>query len=679
MKRILTLLFIAFATSAAAKAHSPFTLVSSEKKTIKAADVVAIEKGQTPGARSGTQLAFTQSDLRLVIFTGPEDDMLSYRIQGMRNPTLVVPAGVTMRILFVNVDGEMRHDVRFAHMQPPFDVAPAIDESAGSTRLTAKAEDGAIQAEEIVIKANSNGQYVYFCSVRTHAQGGMWGNIAVGVQPGADVKPPEKTEHVHSADEDHDHPNAKPATSPPPSGHDGHVMPKATPTPSGHEGHTMPKATPTPSAHDGHATPAASPTPHAHGGDAMDHSKSMSSTVDINDPMNREGSGTAWLPDSTPMHAYTRMYKDGGMLMLMGSAFLRYTQVGSTRDISASGKGGRARVDAPNMFMAMYSRPLSSKSQLGLRVMASLDPVTQRGYGYPLLYQSGELFKGEPIHDRQHPHDFISELAASYSYKTAENQSFFIYGGIVGEPALGPAMFLHRPSGANNPDAPIGHHWQDASHITWGVITGGYNFGKFKVEASAFNGTEPDENRWAFDKPKLDSFSGRFSFNPTKDLSLQFSHGYLKKPERAEPDLDHMHRTTASAIYNKNFSETKNWASSFVWGQNYKEGAATNSFLFESDYSFGKNAVFGRIERVQKDGHELVLDHDDPIHNNVFWVGAYSIGYVRDIIQNKGIDVGLGGMATFNSNPAALVPYYGGTKHSGFQFFLRFRPSKMKH
>ncbi|MES2766139.1 MAG: LOG family protein, partial [Bacteroidota bacterium] len=42
------------------------------------------------------------------------------------------------------------------------------------------------------------------------------------------------------------------------------------------------------------------------------------------------------------------------------------------------------------------------------------------------------------------------------------------------EPALGPAMFLHRPSGANNPDAPISHHWQDASHITWGVITGGY-------------------------------------------------------------------------------------------------------------------------------------------------------------------------------------------------------------
>ena len=73
--------------------------------------------------------------------------------------------------------------------------------------------------------------------------------------------------------------------------------------------------------------------------------------------------------------------------------------------------------------------------------------------------------------------------------------------------ALGPPMFMHRPSALNNPDAPIGHHWQDASHKTRGVVTGGYSFGKFKIEASAFTGTEPDENRWAFDKLRLNSWS----------------------------------------------------------------------------------------------------------------------------------------------------------------------------
>ncbi|HBE82497.1 MAG TPA: hypothetical protein DDW24_06925, partial [Blastocatellia bacterium] len=178
-------------------------------------------------------------------------------------------------------------------------------------------------------------------------------------------------------------------------------------------GKPTPTPTPTPAAHHGHtATPTPTPTPHDHGGKggekkAEHGSHQMRSTIDIGDPMNREGSGTSWLPDSSPMHAYSKMYQDGGMLMLMGTGFLRYTQVGSDRDISVAGKGGRSRVSAPTMFMAMYSRPLSERSQLGLRVMASLDPAIERGWGYPLLYQSGELYRGEPIHDRQHPHDLI--------------------------------------------------------------------------------------------------------------------------------------------------------------------------------------------------------------------------------------------------------------------------------
>lgn len=690
MKTIAMLAFLALCLGANAYAHTAFTLVSSEKKQVGPADLAAHQKAQTLGKKEGSTLSFTQAEVRLVVTTGPDDDMLSYRIQGLRNPTLVIPAGATLRLLFINVDADMRHDMRFGHVTAPFGVAVEIEETAGTTKLPSRVEGGPFQAEEIVLKANSTGLYKYFCSIRGHAKDGMWGNVAVGVAPGSDVKPPEKTEHVHSPDENKDHDHAAPAVPKPTATPHEHNMSTPAPSPTPHDHHQMgepkPSPTPAPQQHD-HGTPAAkpSPTPHDHGamtpetGDHSGHQKPMSSTIDVNDPMNREGSGTSWLPDSSPMHAWSKMYGDGGMLMLMGTQFIRYTQVGSNRNISVGGKGGRSRFDAPNMFMAMYSRPLSSRSQLGLRVMASLDPAIERGYGYPLLYQSGELFRGQPIHDRQHPHDFISELAASYSYKTTEKQSLFFYGAVVGEPALGPPMYLHRLSGMNNPDAPIGHHWQDASHITWGVVTGGYNFGKFKVEASAFNGTEPDENRWAFDTLRLNSFSARFSFNPTKDLAFQVSHGYLKKPERAEPDLDHIRRTTASAIYNKKFSETKNWASTFIWGQNYKEGEATNSFLFESDFSFGKNSIFGRVERVQKDGHELVIPHSDPIHDDVFWVGSYSIGYVRDVVKDKGIDIGLGAMLTGNSNPAALTPYYGGTTHGGWQLFVRFRPSKMKH
>ena len=699
MKKILLFMAIVAAGSISAFAHTAFTLVSSERKTIKGTDLATLEKTRTVGKVNGSNLTFAGKDIRLVVLTGPEDDMLSYRIQGIRNPNLVIPAGATLRILFVNVDIDMRHDIRFGHVEGDFPVAPEITETAGSTKLIAR-EGETIQAEELVLKAASTGAHKYFCSVRGHAKGGMWGNIFVGVQPGTNVKMAEKTEHVHSPDEDkdHEHVDPKPAASPTPKRPDEHrhdqpaqpahehrPAPTASPAPAAaHDHQPAPAASPAPAAaHDHQAAPTASPAPsaqHQHGETAAPSTAGheahaeMRSSINIGEPMSREGSGTSWIPDASPMYAYMKMFGDGSMLMVHGTMFLRYTSIGSSRDVSIAGKGSRSRFDAPSMFMAMYSKPVGENSQIGLRAMFSLDPLIERGYGYPILYQSGELYRGQPLHDRQHPHDFISELAATYSHKFDDKNSFFIYAGLPGEPALGPPMYLHRPSGMNNPDAPIGHHWQDATHISFGVVTAGFTHGKFKFEASAFNGTEPDENRWAFDPPKLNSFSGRFSFNPTRSWSFQISHGYLKYPERAEPDLKVIRRTTASAMYNRVFSEERNWANTFVWGRNSSDQGNSNSLLLESNYEFGRNAVFGRAEQVQKNAHELVLEPPHPEGN--IWVQAYSLGYLREIVKDKGIDVGIGGLATFNFNPSNIASFYGGTRHAGWQVYLRLRPSR---
>lgn len=645
MKKVILSAFFALLFSANLFAHQAFTLVSSEKKTVKETEIANVEKSQTVGKKENSNLVFTEKEIRLVVLTGPEDDMLSYRVQGVRNPNFVVPSGAILKILFVNSDVDMRHDIRFGHVAGAFELAPEIAETAGTQKLTAKSEDGIFQAEEIVVKTSENGAYKYFCSVRGHAKGGMWGNILVGITAAENLPTAPKTKHVHSDDEEKEH------------DHDGKKEDGKNEKKPGEKSEMK-------------------GTDHS----KMNHSDhddhQMKSGVNLADPMSRAGSGTSWLPDSSPVYAYMKMFEDGGMFMAHGTAFLRYTRVGSNRDISIAGKGSRQRFDAPSMFMLMYSRPLTEKSQIGLRAMVSADPLIERGYGYPLLYQSGELYRGEPIHDRQHPHDLFSELSVSYSYKFDDKNSMFVYAGLPGEPALGPPAFMHRLSAMDSPDAPISHHWQDASHITWGVVTAGFQHKNVKFEASAFKGKEPDENRWNFDAPKLDSFSARLSWNPNKNWALQVSHGYLKNPEPAEPDLTVLRRTTASAIYNKKFADDRNFSSSFVWGQNYAEREYTNSFLFESNYQFQKNSIFGRFERVQKSGHELVLDHDD--EHEIYNVGAYSVGYVRDLVRGKGIDVGIGGQATLYQNPSSLVPYYGGTNHGGFQFFLRFRPSLMK-
>ena len=128
--------------------------------------------------------------------------------------------------------------------------------------------------------------------------------------------------------------------------------------------------------------------------------------------------------------------------------------------------------------------------------MFSLEPWTIAGCGYPDLLATGEACNGEPIHDRQHPHDLIMELAAEYSRPLAgARHGWQLYGGLAGEPALGPAAFPHRLSSMPNPLAPIAHHWLDATHITFGVVTAGVSSRAWKVEGSVFNGREPDDQR----------------------------------------------------------------------------------------------------------------------------------------------------------------------------------------
>ncbi|HEY4282680.1 MAG TPA: hypothetical protein VGM62_06400, partial [Chthoniobacterales bacterium] len=259
----------------------------------------------------------------------------------------------------------------------------------------------------------------------------------------------------------------------------------------------------------------------SHDGKAMPQTMTMSSSNNLVDPMSRESSGTAWLPDSTPMYGHMFMFGDD-MLMLHGGAFPRY--------VNASTRRGDDRIDSPNWMMAMYSHPLGENAQLGGRLMMSLDPLTEGGRGYPLLFQTGESWNGQPLHDRQHPHDLFDELSVSYSQKFPNNLSSYLYFGYPGEPALGPPTFMHRLSAMDAPDAPIGHHWQDSTHITFGVATAGVQWKTVKVEGSIFTGREPNENRYNFDEPRFDSYSGRISWNPTSDLAFQVSHGYIKSP-----------------------------------------------------------------------------------------------------------------------------------------------------
>jgi hypothetical protein len=377
--------------------------------------------------------------------------------------------------------------------------------------------------------------------------------------------------------------------------------------------------------------------------------------------MSREASGTAWQPDSTPMEGIHLMPGDW-MLMIHGYADGIYDRQGGPR--------GGAKGMSESMLMVMAQHPLWGGTA-GLRAMGSLEP-SMGPSGYPLLLQTGETADGAtPLIDRQHPHDLFMELAAAYSHPVTENGSAFAYFGLPGEPALGPVTFMHRFSGIDNPEAPITHHWLDATHITYGVATVGYVWRNWKLEGSSFRGREPDRYRWDIEKPGFDSFSTRLSFNPAKDWALQVSYGHIVGPEALDADVN-VDRLTASAMWNHRLFDEWPTQTTFAWGRNRDvPGNTLDAFLLEwAVHVDHTHSVFARAERVAKD--ELFAPGDP--RNAVFTVNQLSLGYVYDFARWKRSRWGVGGVGTVYPLPAGLRQAYGPTPGS-FMLFLRAKLS----
>lgn len=396
---------------------------------------------------------------------------------------------------------------------------------------------------------------------------------------------------------------------------------------------------------------------------------SMSHAFSLNLPISRNGSGTGWLPDDSPMYG-VMFHSQKWMYMLHGNIFLRY----NNQDFTGKGTRGGHKSDAPDWFMFMGQRKVGGNGLFHFSTMFSLDAVFGSD-GYPLLFQSGESYHGAPLVDRQHPHDLFSELSISYSHELSERSDLFIYLAYPGEPALGPVAFMHRPSAIYNPDAPISHHWVDATHITFGVATIGIRLGQFKLEGSSFKGREPNENRFNFDKPRFDSWSSRLSFNPSRTWALQVSHGFLRSPEELNPGED-IFRTTASATFSKSVSDDKHLNATVLWGVNkVKDHEGENAFLLEASWRLNKLALQCRYEYVQKSSEELNLEGS--FGKAVFPINAVTAGFNYDILKIGKLVMAGGSQFTFYSADSRLNNLYG-KNPMAIEIFIRLFPALMR-
>ena len=384
------------------------------------------------------------------------------------------------------------------------------------------------------------------------------------------------------------------------------------------------------------------------------------------------GSGTSWAPSSSQMRMWDKL-AGNWLLMLHFNAFVGVNAQGGPRGVT--------KLESQNWLMPMAFHKLG-KGTLQLRGMFSLEPFTFPPGGSPLLFQTGETYKGQPLIDRQHPHDLFMELSAQYTLALGERGTWYAYLGYPGEPALGPPAFMHRESTLENPSATLSHHLQDSTHISFGVFTTGFTYRWFKLEGSIFNGREPDENRYNFDANKWNSRSARLTFAPNKNWAMQVSYGFLRSPEASEPTTD-IHRATASVQYSKPLKRG-NWASAFIWGRNHTSSSGEthnlNGYTFETTVNFlDKNYLYTRLELVDK--NELLRATDRVLlgikdDHPSFRIGAYTFGAARDIWNTKKISLGIGSDLTFYSKPSVLDRIYGNNPVS-WKLFLRLRPAKM--
>ena len=337
--------------------------------------------------------------------------------------------------------------------------------------------------------------------------------------------------------------------------------------------------------------------------------------------------------------------------MLMGTGFAVDTQ---------QSRGGD-KLYSSNWLMGSLQHKVGAKGSFQADLMLSLEPATVTNRSYPLLFQTGETAFGNPLSDAQHPHNFVMALGFHYTRQLAARTFLDLYVAPVGDPALGPVAFPHRASASEIPQAPISHHLQDSTHIANDVVTLGFSRKQFKLEASGFHGQEPGENRWVIQQGAIDSWSARLWYFPSSSWAAQVSAGHIAHPEALEA-ADQV-RVTSSVSYAKN-----GWASSVIWGRTHNTITRRdlNAYLFESVLNVHRNHfVTGRMEWADKD--EL-----GNVPSGTYRIGAYTIGYTRELHRFRYLTTALGANFSAYTVPDAIKPFYGAHPVGG-NVFVRVR------
>lgn len=364
------------------------------------------------------------------------------------------------------------------------------------------------------------------------------------------------------------------------------------------------------------------------------------------------------------------------MWMIHGNAFLTQS--------FQEGPRGHNRFAVPNMIMAEAGGSVTDTQYVNANLMLTAERWTFPKEGYPELYQIGERNENEkPYIDGQHPHSSpIMGLTFSDTIKLGEDKDHLkLFFAPRGQATEGPTAFMHRSTGMINPDAPLGHHiGQDVSHITSTVFGASLGIGRFRIEGSTFNGTEPEPAKVDLPVGPLNSYAGRLIYEFSDNFSAMASAASVKNPEPRDPTIDKINRYSASAYLQHHFESIWALHNTFIFGaiNNYDHVSTLRSFLYEFWFhSDSPSNYWGRIEFVERTAIQLgIMTATDPFKPQT--VTALTAGYTYDFMKSKNSKLGVGASITKNISPTEFKDAYGGDPWSG-KVFLQISGMKMNH
>ncbi len=394
----------------------------------------------------------------------------------------------------------------------------------------------------------------------------------------------------------------------------------------------------------------------------------------------KEASGTAWLPQVTPMYGVHRPWR-GWDVRLAGVAFVQALY--EPRDRHRTGGSSTRQAGSVNWGMVMARRSAGG-GRFGIRTMVSAEPWTVSSCGSLSFLATGEVCDGDTIHDRQQQHDLIMELAVDYDRRLRGAWRWQVYAGLAGEPALGPPGYPHRASAIANPIGPVTHHWLDSTHVIFGVVTVGVHNQRWKVETSVFNGREPDESRVDLDLGAFDSVATRLhscranAWRCSCQRRACARRGVTSRFRNRIPPPAPRHLPFITCRLEPTVSGQRPWPSGRItpaqpcpaeyWMPPPRQRSSRAALHSQIDIRCSAGGKWEECPRTTCTRTST--------STSVFAIGKVQLGYVQQLSVMKGMRPGIGGTVSVSFLPVELAPRYSGRTAPSIGVFFSLQAAR---